>query len=82
MAPVNAAERQRQCRERLNADPERKEKIFKKKGRDGGRKRKEGKVFMSSMSETKDIGANYEESNRKKSRLKRKAQFQGQGLQG
>ncbi len=32
--------------------------IFKKKGRDGGRKRKEGKVFMSSMSETKDVGAN------------------------
>ncbi len=27
---------------------------------------------MSSMSETKDIGANYGESNRKKSRLKRK----------
>ncbi len=76
MAPVSAAERQRQCRERLNADPERKEKIFKKKGRDGGRKRKEGKVFMS---ETKDIGANYEESNRKKSRLKTKAAVPGSG---
>ncbi len=61
MAPISAAERQRQCCERLNADPERKEKHLH-----GGRKRKEGKVFMSSISETKDIGANYGERAKEK----------------
>ncbi len=43
MAPVSSAERQRQCRERLNADPERTENIFKRKGEMEAEKVKKGK---------------------------------------
>ncbi len=56
--------------------------LFRRKGRDGGRKRKEGKVFMSSMSETKDKGTNNGESNRKNLGLREMSQFQGQVLRG
>ncbi len=79
MAPVSAAERQRLCCERLNADPERKEKHLQKKGEMEAEKRKEGKVFMRSMSETKDKGANYGGEQQKKSRLKRKVTVPGPG---
>ncbi len=82
MAPVSAAERQRQCRERLNADLERKEKHLQKE-RESLRQEKERRKSIHEFNERDQrLGANYGESNRKKLGLRERPQFQGQGLQG
>ncbi len=50
MAPVSAAEKQRQCRERINADPERKEKhLQKERGR--WRQKKERRKSIHELNE-------------------------------
>ncbi len=73
MAPVNAAERRRQCRERLNADPERKEKHLQKE-------RKSGEAFHIHEIDEREV--QIMERATEKNRFKRKAAVPGLGLQG
>ncbi len=82
MAPVSSAERQRQCRERLNADPERTEKHLQKE-RERWRQKKERRESIHEFNERDQRqSANYGESNRTNLGLRERCQFQGQGLQG
>ncbi len=77
MAPVSAAERQRLCCERLNADPERKEKHLQKE-RERWRQKKERRKSIHEINE-RDQRQRRKlwREQQKKSRFKRKVAVPG-----